>query len=199
MKKENPTIKTSLSMEDRILMPQELAEGYFTTDGNGRVSYTPYYADMMLINVFFLHCVDGIAFEVKETENGRNEIAENIYETVTADEELMSLYDEFFEQDRDSISACPYKETVIQMYGILSDTEKMVEFRKQQLIHEKEDALTALLLAATKKIEAIDPSMLNLKETLEYVKDAYRPGPNVKVSDDSHGATDESIRNMAEV
>lgn len=199
MKKENPTIKTSLSMEDRILMPQELAEGYFTADGSGRVSYTPYYADMMLINVFFLHCVDGIAFEVKETENGRNEIAENIYETVTADEELMSLYDEFFEQDRDSISACPYKETVIQMYGILSDTEKMVEFRKQQLIHEKEDALTALLLAATKKIEAIDPSMLNLKETLEYVKDAYRPRPNVKASDDSRSATDESIRNMAEV
>ncbi|BDF05053.1 hypothetical protein [[Clostridium] hylemonae] len=175
MRKENPSIKTTLSMEDRILMPQELAEGYFTKDSEGHVNYTPYYADMMLINVFFLHCVDGIAFEVKEAENGGTEIAENIYEAVTADEELMKLYDEFFEQDKDSIPSCPYKETVIQMYGILSDTEKMVEFRKQQIIHEKEDALTALLSAAAKKIEAADPDMLNLRETLEYVKAAYSP------------------------
>ena len=61
------------------------------------------------------------------------------------------------------------------MYGILSDTEKMVKFRKQQPIHEKEDALTALLLAATKKIEAVDPKLLNLREALEYVKDTYNP------------------------
>ena len=109
MRKENPSIKTTLSMEDRILMPQELTEGYFTKDSEGHVNYTPYYADMMLINVFFLHCVDGIAFEVKETENGGNEIAENIYEAVTASS------------------------------------------------------------------KAADPDMLNLRETLEYVKAAYSP------------------------
>lgn len=190
MKKENPTIKTTLSMEDRILMPQELAEGYFTADSEGRVSYTPYYADMMLINVFFLHCVDGIAFEVKETEGGKNEIAENIYEAVTKDAELMKLYDEFFEQDKDTIPSCPYKEAVIQMYGILSDTEKMVEFRKQQLIHEKEDALTALLLAATKKIEAVDPKLLNLMEALEYVKDTYNPAQTAHVREARNKETD---------
>ena len=107
MKKEKPAIKTTLSMEDRILMPQELAEGYFTSDSEGRVSYTPYYTDMMLINVFFLHCVDGIAFEVKETEGGKNEIAENIYEAVTKDAELMKLYGEFFEQDKGTILSHP--------------------------------------------------------------------------------------------
>lgn len=175
MKKDNPSIKTSLSMEDRILMPQELTEGYFTTDNEGQVSYTPYYADIMMVNVFFMHCVSGITFAETETGDGKKEITENIYEAVSADEELMSLYDEFFAQDKDSIPTCPYKEAVIQMYGILSDAEKMVEFRKQQLIHEKEDALSALLLAAAKKIEAIDPQMINLKELLAYVKDAYRP------------------------
>lgn len=134
MTKENVQIKPSLSMEDRILMPQELAEGHFVTNTQGQIEYTPYYADMMLINIFFLHCVDGLSFDTIEDSAG-NHVAENVYETVIKDDELMALYHEFFDWDGTSIEACPYKETVIQMYGILSDTEKMVEFKKQQLIH----------------------------------------------------------------
>lgn len=76
------------------------------------------------------------------------------------------------------------------MYGILSDTEKMVKFRKQQPIHEKEDALTALLLAATKKIEAVDPKLLNLRETLEYVKDTYNPAQAAHVREARNKETD---------
>ena len=94
MKKEQIKIKPALTMQDRILMPQELTEGYFVTDEAGYVQYAPYYADMMLINVFFLHCVDGLSFDMEE---GSTVVRENVYEAVINDEELMELYHEFFE------------------------------------------------------------------------------------------------------
>lgn len=170
MIKENVKIKNSLSMSDRILMPQELLEGHFQTDENGNIQYTPYYADMMLINSFFLHCVEGLTFEIKQDENGHNEVAENIYETVTADEELMHLYDEFFEVDKDSIKNCPYKDTIVQMYGILADVDKMVDFRKELLIHQQEDTLNVLLRTLNEKLSAVDVSKLDVKDALEYLK-----------------------------
>ena len=168
MKKEQINIKPALTMQDRILMPQELTEGYFVTDEAGYVQYAPYYADMMLINVFFLHCVDGLSFDMEE---GSTVVRENVYEAVINDEELMELYHEFFEWDKDSIQTCPYQEAVIQMYGILSDTDKMVEYRKQQLIHRREDTFGALLAAMTDKIKHIDPDKLNLKEAVEALRD----------------------------
>lgn len=146
MTKEFARIKNTLSMNDRILMPQELLKGHFTTDETGTVRYTPYYSDMMLISVFFLHCIEGLAFDTDE----------NIYETVIQDRELMKLYDEFFSWDKDSILTCPYRETLLQMYGILSDVEKMVEYRKQQLIHEKEDAFAAFLNVMAEKMKDVD-------------------------------------------
>ncbi len=171
MKKEQIKIKPTLTMQDRILMPQELAEGYFVADEAGRIQYAPYYADMMLINVFFLHCVDGLSFDLAE---GTNIVLENVYETVINDEELMELYHEFFEWDKDSIQTCPYQEAVIQMYGILSDTDKMVEYRKQQLIHDREDAFGALLTAMAEKINRLDPEKINLKEAIEALQDIQK-------------------------
>lgn len=168
MKKEQIKIKPALTMQDRILMPQELMEGYFVTDETGHVQYAPYYADMMLINVFFLHCVDGLSFDMAE---GSNVVQENVYEEVINDEELMELYHEFFEWDKDSIQTCPYQEAVIQMYGILSDTEKMVEYRKQQLIHHREDALGTLLATIAEKIKDVDPDKLDLKEAVKALQD----------------------------
>lgn len=168
MKKEQIKIKPALTMQDRILMPQELMEGYFVTDETGYVQYAPYYADMMLINVFFLHCVDGLSFDTAE---GSNVVQENVYEAVIGDEELMELYHEFFEWDKDSIQTCPYQEAVIQMYGILSDTEKMVEYRKQQLIHRREDVFGALLATIAEKIKDIDPDKLDLKEAVKVLQD----------------------------
>ena len=164
MVKEHVTIKPSLSLEDRIAMPQELAAGYFTTKENGEVLYTPYYADMTLASVFFLHCVEGLTFEVRETGDGQTEIAENIYESVTKDKELMQLYEEFLSVE--DLKDCPYRETVVQMRIILSDAESMADFRKQQLIHQNRDALNTLLLSLAEKIQELDPENLDLSEAL---------------------------------
>lgn len=155
MKKEQLQIKTSLSLNDRIRMPQELLEGHFITNEQGYTEYTPYYADMVLIDVFFLHCVEGLSFAPEDI----------IYEKVTADEELMQLYEEFFDWNKDSIQDCPYKDTLLQMYGILADTEKMVEYKKKQLIHNQENALAALIHVMAKKVEELD--MEKIGESLE--------------------------------
>ena len=120
MKVNNPTIKSGLSLFERIEMTRYIADGYFV-DGD----YTPYYADIHKLIAFFLYCVDGIEFEKDE----------NIYNAVMSDEKLMYLYSVGM-----NINSIIYSDLeTVNRY-----VEDIVEFEKKKMLIESSQVIKKL-------------------------------------------------------
>lgn len=179
MIKTNPVLKDSINLVDKVKMTTELADSYFMRDETtGEWKYTPYFADVNTIAVFFLYCVDGLEFEpqrnedgsFKEDENGQP-VMESVYDAVINDEELFPLYTDIVEaaqeEDRARYEAYSHKALLTQFLSVLTDAADMVEFRKQQLLHQKRDSVDEFFEALTEAVKSVDFSKLDLSKLTE--------------------------------
>ena len=133
MVKGNIKIKDSITIEEKAIITEYLVDSYFTEDEYGIVQYTPYNFDPALVTAFFLYCVEGIKFESKEKDS-ESVALENVYESVSADEDLMNLYSSIL-STKTNDDRHPNIKIVRMLHAIVNDVSDMVEFRKQQLIH----------------------------------------------------------------
>lgn len=179
MNKNNPKIKDSISLIDRITMTKEIADCYFRIDENtGEKLYVPYYADIAFINAFYLYCVDNIEFGYKKDKKGKilldefnNPIPENIYDAVTSDQDVYSLVQEYKDTSRnpEKLLTSPYKRLAEQLFQVINDVNDIVDFEKQKLIHYKKDSLSELVDTLTDKAKAIDISRLDLSKMTNFI------------------------------
>jgi hypothetical protein len=123
MVKTDVKIKEFITMEERAIITNHLVDSYFTENDDGSLTYTPYMIDSALTTIFFLYCVEGVKF-------GENE---KVYESVCADEELVELYTTTLSTNlkKDSSS----NKMIETINSIMNDVIDMVEFKKQQIIH----------------------------------------------------------------
>lgn len=124
MTKTNLKVKESLSMEEKVIITNYLADSYFMEKDDGTIVYTPYMVDSALVIAFFLYCVDGIEFDEDD----------EIYEIVCNDSELLDVYTTTLSINPDD-SENPSANLVRIINAIMNDVLDMVEFRKQQIIH----------------------------------------------------------------
>lgn len=134
MIKGNIKIKDSITIEEKAIITEYLVDSYFTEDEYGVVQYTPYNFDPALVTAFFLYCVEGIEFEIQNKNDENNIELENVYEAVSADDELMNLYASTLSVNTND-DKHPNIKIVRMLHAIVNDVSDMVDFRKQQLIH----------------------------------------------------------------
>ncbi len=142
MTKGNIKIKDSITIEEKAIITEYLTDSYFVEDEYGVVRYTPYNFDPALVTAFFLYCVEGIEFETKESDNefeteeknSESVVIENVYEAVSADDELMNLYSSILSTNTHDDNH-PNIKMIRMLHAIVNDVSDMVEFRKQQIIH----------------------------------------------------------------
>lgn len=124
MIKENVKIKEYINMEEKVVITNHLVDSYFTEKSDGTINYTPYMVDVALVTAFFLYCVEGIEFDKEE----------NVYNSVISDEELMNMYTTTLSVKLDD-DEHPNVKLVREINSIMRDVADMVEFKKQQIIH----------------------------------------------------------------
>lgn len=182
MIKTNPALKDSIDFADKVKMTTELADSYFMMDETtGEWKYTPYFADVNTITAFYLYCVDGLEFEpqrsedgsVKEDEAGRP-VMESVYDAVISDQALFRLYTEIAaaaqEEDRERYEAYEHKNLLTQFLSVLADVADMVEFRKQQILHQKRDSVDEFFGALTEAVKSVDFSKIDLAKLTEQME-----------------------------
>lgn len=179
MIKTNTALKESIELVDKIKMTTELADSYFLKDeATGEWKYTPYFADVNTITAFFLYCVDGLEFEPQQNEDGSvkvdeagQPVMEPVYDAVINDEELFRLYTEIVEaaqeEDRERYEAYEHKLLLTQFLSVLTDVADMVEFRKQQILHQKRDSVDEFFGALTEAVKSVDFSKIDLAKIAE--------------------------------
>lgn len=168
MIKSNVVLKDAMSLADKVKMTTELADSYFMQDkSSGEWQYTPYFSEVNIVTAFFLYCVDGLEFEKLPDENG-NTVTESVYDAVIADDEVFRLYTEIVEaareEERVQFESYEHKILLTQFLSVLTDVADMVEFRKQQLLHQKRDSVDLFFSALTDALNKIDFSKLDLSQ-----------------------------------
>ena len=116
MKKENVKIKSNITIVDEISTIQNIVEYYFT-DGE----YTPYYADMAKVTAVAQNFLDGVEFEAEDY----------VYECVMTNDDLYKCVNKFLVPSTIKSDAQYYN----RMERIMKHVEDIVEFKKQELIH----------------------------------------------------------------
>ncbi len=172
MTKKNIKVKDSITLENKVIITEYLADSYFSEDEYGAIQYTPYNFDPALVTAFFLYCVEGVEFDRKEIEkdSSNNEFTdddfvglENVYEAVSSDEELMNLYTSILStnvNDEDH----PNIKMVRMLHAIVNDVSDMVEFKKQQIIHNN-PILISKLYEILEVQEQVDRLRLEVMES----------------------------------
>lgn len=165
MRKENVTIRPSLTLPEKISMTKFLFSSYFTTPegyGDDTFSYTPYLKELSEITAFFTYCVEGLTFEPlsesPDESNNTESGIESIYDAVKDDTELMASYENVLSPDS------RYPLLTAQLMDIRKDVEDMVDFEKKLLLSKQKDALSELLDTLKNKINDIDVSGLDINE-----------------------------------
>lgn len=182
MIKNNVSLKKSLNLADKIKMTNELADSYFHQNtASGEWEYTPYFADVNIITAFFLYCVDGLEFEslryddgtFKMDDNG-NPLMESVYELVIKDSELFPLYTDMMDAantaDAGKFEAYEHKTLLTQFLSVLADVTDMVEFRKQQLLHQKRDSVDVFFAALADMVKSVDLSGIDFQSLMENIR-----------------------------
>lgn len=188
MIKNNPRIKNSISLLDRVLMTKEIVDCYFTPNTiTGEKLYTPYYSDIAFITSFYTHCVEGIEFGFKLDENDEvildefdNPVEEDVYDTVIADKEVFALFEEYKDVIKytEKMMTCKFAELVEQLDQVIMDVNDIVEFEKQKLIHCKKDSLAELVDVLSEKVKQIDISKFDPSRIMEFVDTFNNSGLN---------------------
>lgn len=125
MVKKDVKVKEYINIEEKVIITNHLIDSYFVKSLDGIIEYTPYMADVALVTAFFLYCINGIEFDEEE----------NIYNSVIADEELMDMYTTTLSVKLDDDNH-PNIKLIREINSIMRDVADMVEFRKQQIIHD---------------------------------------------------------------
>lgn len=115
MKKNNPKIKSNITLADKINAIEGIVSTYFT-DGD----YTPYYSEMGEIIAIATYFIDGLDFE----EN------ESVYNSVTKDDEVMALIKMFFNNKSNAFKIMSF---------VKEQVSDKVNFVKEQIIHNHAD------------------------------------------------------------
>lgn len=172
MIKEQVQLKKCLSVEDKITLTKELSRQHFLIDEKGIEQFAPYLAEIALITYFFAYCVEGVTFTYETDTDGTKRIEEDIYAQVSADEELMALYHNFFSMTAEEAYAAPCRLLFVQMESILNDVNRMVENKRQELIHKREDVVADFLGYLRQFLGSIDMAQLTsqLEEVIKYAK-----------------------------
>ena len=158
MKKNSPNLKSFLTDIECIEFTRLLANSYFTNTDDG-IEYTPYMVSRNFKLLFYLYCVDGVEFGIVQNENGDEEL-ENILSAVANDGEVSMIFDQF--------TAGQYADTLIekQLNIIVENARDMVEYRKQQLLHNRDDEISRFinnLSIIAEKLSSIDLSKFDSK------------------------------------
>lgn len=121
MIKNNVYIKDSISYIDTIAMTNELVDGYFLyNDESAKYIYVPYFRNTNFLVAFFRYAVDGLEFED----------GENIYNAVQSDEELVDMFNNWYQNVYPHNSS----ELAQQITAIMKDVDDILDFRKKQII-----------------------------------------------------------------
>ena len=140
MIKNNAKIKKSLSLSDRIAITNIVVNSHFTeNETTGEIDYLPYFRELSFVTSFAEIVLEGVEFD----EN------DNIYESIIGDSELNVLYEDWT--------------GTFEYIHICNDVNDMVEFKRQQMIHNKKSSLDNLLDAITDVVKKMDES-LNIGE-----------------------------------
>jgi len=146
MKKDNLVMKETLTVRERAAMTMDIVDSYFNkNEETGEVVYTPYFRDMAELIAFVTYFIEGISFD----EN------ENLYEAIMNDDDVMYFYHEYLNMHvlRDKIN---------------NDVYDIVEFKKQQIIHNNKSSLDSLLDTINEVVKKLDDS-LNIKEIMPLI------------------------------
>lgn len=119
MKKDNVKIKDNITIADEAFVIQEIVEYYFT-DG----AYTPFYEDMAKVTVVAQNFIDGVTFEQDDY----------VYDLVMKNEDLYKCVKKFIAPSLNKSDAQYYE----RMERIMAYVADIVDFKKQQLIHNSE-------------------------------------------------------------
>ena len=167
MIKKDVKIKEYISIDEKVIITNHLVDSYFTEGPDDTVEYTPYMVDVALVTAFFLYCVKGIEFDEEE----------NVYNSVISDEELMNLYTTTLSVKLEDDNH-PNIRIVREINAIMRDVADMVEFKKQQLIHNN-PILISKLYEVFEVQEEIDKLRLEIAENenkvllQQYEQNAY--------------------------
>lgn len=159
MKKNVVKIKGSLSLSDIITISNIVVDNYFTVnDVTGEINYTPYLRELSFVTSFADFVLEGVEFDEED----------NIYESVIGDKKLNDLYYDWT-RTFEYIQICSY-------------VDDMVEFKKQQLIHNKKSSLDSLLNTITDVVKKMDES-LNMNDISTLLPKLAKLGENFNQED----------------
>lgn len=146
MIKTDVKVRDFITIEERAIITNHLVDSYFMENADGSLTYTPYMIDPALTTIFFLYCVEGIKFDDDE----------KVYDSVCTDEDLVKLYTTTLSDNVDTNT--PNGKMAKTIHSIMNDVIDMVEFKKQQIIHNN-------LVLNNKMLE-----ILEVQKELETVK-----------------------------
>lgn len=122
MKKNNVRIKENISFVDIITAIESIVPQYFTyNEVTGETEYTPYYSEMAIKIAMVKYFMEGVEFEDND----------NVYELIISDGEIVNCINQFYYTSNEKLV------NIIDM--VTSNVEKIVDFKKEKLIHEDND------------------------------------------------------------
>lgn len=134
MKKNNVRIKENISFVDIMTAIESIVPQYFThNEVTGEIEYTPYYSEIATKIAIVSNFMDGVEFEDKD----------DVYPLVMSDEEIMNCINKFYfniENTKEAEKENAENELFINIMNmVMTNVEKMVNFKKEKLIHEDND------------------------------------------------------------
>lgn len=154
MKKNDVKIKGSLSLSDRIAITNIVANNHFSeNEVTGEIDYTPYFRELSFINSFAEYVLEGVEFDEED----------NIYESVINDTDIYTWFSRWTDGNE------------FELINI--DVDDIVEFKKQQLMHNKKSSLDNLLNTITDVVKKMDES-LNINDISTLLPQLAKLGEN---------------------
>ena len=157
MKKDNVRIKENISFVDIMTAIESIVPQYFTyNEVTGETEYTPYYSEMATKIAMVKHFMEGVEFEDND----------NVYELIISDGEIVNCINQFYYTSNEKLI------NIINM--VTSNVEKIVDFKKEKLIHEDNDM---------KEYFASMSNMFNsFEDFLNVMVDSFRTFSNLDLS-----------------
>lgn len=157
MKKDNVRIKENISFVDIMTAIESIVPQYFTyNEVTGETEYTPYYSEMATKIAMVKHFMEGVEFEDND----------NVYELIISDGEIVNCINQFYYISNEKLI------NIIDM--VTSNVEKIVDFKKEKLIHEDNDM---------KEYFASMSNMFNsFEDFLNVMVDSFRTFSNLDLS-----------------
>lgn len=157
MKKDNVRIKENISFVDIMTAIESIVPQYFTyNEVTGETEYTPYYSEMATKIAMVKHFMEGVEFEDND----------NVYELIISDGEIVNCINQFYYTSNEKLI------NIIDM--VTSNVEKIVDFKKEKLIHEDNDM---------KEYFASMSNMFNsFEDFLNVMVDSFRTFSNLDLS-----------------